>query len=219
MKIRACIFDLDGVIVDTARYHFLAWKRLADELNIGFTETDNERLKGVSRNDSLKILLELGGIHQGNKDMEYLAAKKNSWYVEYIMKLQPNEILPGVLPFLAQLSDQRIKKAIGSASKNTSLILERLNLKKEFDAIVDGTLVDKAKPNPEVFLTAARMLKVIPAACIVFEDARAGIEAANHAGMVSIGVGKKENLEGAHLHIEGFKDLQFKSLLSKIKFR
>ena len=149
--VKACIFDLDGVIVDTAKYHYLAWKKLADELGINFTEKDNERLKGVSRKQSLEIILELGNLKLDEKEKERLAEKKNNWYVEYISRMEKSEILPGVEEFVNKLRENNIKIAIASASKNTRTILERLGLEKKFDVIIDGTMIDKAKPNPEIF--------------------------------------------------------------------
>lgn len=203
-KINACIFDLDGVIVDTAKYHYIAWKKIAQELNFDFTEHDNERLKGVSRMRSLDILLEIG-----RKDFDYntkldLADKKNKIYVDYIEKMTEKEILPGVSNFLEELKRAGIKTAIGSASKNTPLILERIGLKNYFDAVIDGNKTSKAKPDPEVFLLGAKELNIEPENCIVFEDAEAGIEAAKAATMRSIGIGDPKILWKADLVIPGF---------------
>jgi len=205
MRPKACIFDLDGVIVDTAKYHYLAWKRLANELGFEFTEKDNERLKGVSRMASLEILLSVGGVKiEDEKVKEELATKKNNWYVEYISQMTKDEILPGVEGFLRLLKDNGIKIAIGSASKNTMTILERIGIKDMFDAIVDGTKIAKAKPDPEVFLKAAEELRVMPEDCCVFEDAVAGIEAAKKAGMKVIGVGDPGILKDADKVIQSF---------------
>lgn len=197
-NVQACIFDLDGVIVDTAKYHYLAWKRLANELGFDFTIEDNERLKGVSRMDSLNILLSIGGIELSLEEKESLADKKNLWYVDYISKLAEDEILPGVLDFFQTLKKNNIKIALGSASKNSMLILKNLHLVEYFDAIVDGNKVSKAKPNPEVFLRAAEELDIKPENCVVFEDAEAGIEAALNAGMNTIGIGNPVNLAKAN---------------------
>lgn len=197
-RVKACIFDLDGVIVDTAKYHYLAWKRLASELGFEFTEKDNERLKGVSRMESLEILLSVGGIKIDDpKRKEELAEKKNNWYVEYISKMTKDEILPGVKEFLELLKNNGVKLAIGSASKNTMTILNRIGLANFFDAIIDGTKITKAKPDPEVFLKAAEEMNIDPKDCCVFEDAVAGIEAAKRAGMKVIGVGNPEILKDA----------------------
>ena len=213
MDPKACIFDLDGVIVDTARYHFLAWKRLAGQLNIAFTEKDNERLKGVSRMDSLKIILELGKISLDNKKKEEYAALKNKWYVEYISRMTPGEVLPGSLEFISEIRKAGIRTAIGSASRNTPLILERVGIERLFDAVADGNVVHRAKPDPEVFLVAARMIGVDPKHCVVFEDAIAGVRAALSAGMTCIGIGSPDVLTEAHLVVRGL----FEMSLRKIK--
>lgn len=205
--IKACIFDLDGVIVDTAKYHYLAWKKLADELGINFTLEDNERLKGVSRMQSLEIILELGNLKLEEKEKYALAEKKNKWYVEYISKMDKSEVLPGVEEFIDKLRENNIKTAIASASKNTRIILERLDLAKKFDVIIDGTMISKAKPDPEIFLKAAEYLKVQPNECVVFEDAVAGVEAAKKAGMKVIGVGDPDILKDAHTVIQSFEGL------------
>lgn len=211
-NIKAVIFDLDGVLVDTAKYHYLAWKRLAEELSIEFSLEDNERLKGVSRMQSLEIILELGNTTLDYNTKIELAEKKNIWYVEYISKLTPEDILPGVIGFLESTKAKGIKIALGSASKNSMLILDSLNLTNYFDAIIDGTKVSKAKPNPEVFLKGAEALKVSPNQCIVFEDAESGVEAAINAGMYCIGIGSKNILKKAHLVLSGFSDMTFDKL-------
>jgi len=205
--IKGCIFDLDGVVVDTAKYHYLAWKRLANELGFEFTEKDNERLKGVSRMKSLEILLEIGNLSFDEETKLKLTEKKNNWYVEYISKMDESEILPGVKEFLYQLKENGYKIALGSVSKNAMIILENTNLKQYFDAIIDGNKVTKAKPDPEVFLKGAEELNLKPEECIVFEDAIAGIEAARRANMKVIGVGSKEILKDADMVIEGFKNV------------
>jgi beta-phosphoglucomutase len=213
MDPKACIFDLDGVIVDTARYHFLAWKRLAGQLNIEFTEKDNERLKGVSRMDSLEIILELGKISPDIRKKEEYAALKNKWYVEYIRRMTPGEVLPGSLEFISEIRKAGIRTAIGSASRNTPLILGRVGIEKLFDAVADGNVVHRAKPDPEVFLVAARMLGVDPEYCVVFEDAIAGVTAALNAGMTCVGIGSPDVLKEAHLVVRGL----FEMSLQKIK--
>jgi len=195
--IKACIFDLDGVIVDTAHYHFLAWKRLADELGIAFTEHDNERLKGVSRMRSMDILLELGGISLSPHEKERLANKKNSWFVDYIERMIPEEIFPGVKPLLIGLRSRGVKVGLASSSKNAQTIIQVLHIQHEFDAVVDGTMVTHTKPDPEIFLLAARRLGVSPQDCLVFEDAAAGVEAALAAGMRCIGIGSENQLNKA----------------------
>jgi beta-phosphoglucomutase len=212
MWIEACIFDLDGVIVDTAKYHFLAWKRLADDLKIPFSEIDNERLKGVSRMDSLEIILEIGKRALDKKKKEEYANLKNHWYIDYIEKMTPEEILPGSLEFIYELKKENIKIAIGSASRNTPLILNRVNLTEVFDAVADGNIVHKAKPDPAVFLTAAKMLKVKPGKCVVFEDAAAGVQAALKAGMMCVGIGNEEVLKRAHLVVKGLYEMSLEKL-------
>ena len=212
MKIKGCIFDLDGVIVDTAKYHYLAWKKLATMLNIDFTEEDNERLKGVSRMASLEIILEIGNriCDEGTKE-EY-ASLKNKWYLDYINRMTPDEILPGSLEFISELKNSGIKVALGSASRNTPLILERLGIGSLFDGIADGNVVSKAKPDPEVFLTAAKMIGVPPEECMVFEDAVAGVEAAIKAGMRCVGIGSDKTLKDAHFVVSGLDKLNLRKL-------
>ncbi len=212
-EIKACIFDLDGVIVDTAKYHYLAWRRLAEMLGFEFTEKDNERLKGVSRTRSLEILLEVGGVSATPEQKEKWAHEKNEWYVEYITKMGTDEILPGVIPFLTQLRQNGIKTAIGSASKNANLILTRLGLLSYFDAIIDGTKVSAAKPDPEVFVTASLALGVDTEHSVVFEDAEAGVEAAKAGGMFAIGVGHVNMLPKADVVIGGLADLDYEKFL------
>jgi beta-phosphoglucomutase len=207
MRTGACIFDLDGVIVDTAKYHFLAWKRLADELGINFTEEDNERLKGVSRMASLEIILEIGNLKPGEKlKLEY-ATLKNKWYVEYISKMTPSELLPGCVSFIREVRSANIRTAIGSASKNTPMILERVGIKDLFDAVADGNNISKAKPDPEVFLKAAELVGVIPEDCVVFEDAVAGVQAAINAGMICIGIGSPDILTKANFVVPGLYEM------------
>lgn len=203
----ACLFDLDGVLVDTAKYHYIAWKRLAEELGFEFTEQDNERLKGVSRMASLDILLEVGGITLDEDAKLALAEKKNAWYVEYISNMDESEILPGAREFILALKNRGIKVALGSASKNAMLILNNTGLTPYFDAIIDGTKTAQAKPDPEVFTMGARELGARPDACVVFEDAEAGIEAAIRAGMRSVGIGSPGTLGRANIvlpSLEGF---------------
>jgi beta-phosphoglucomutase len=192
--IRACIFDLDGVIVDTARYHFLAWSRLAQELGIPFTDHDNERLKGVSRMRSLEIILELGGISLSEHDKDKLANKKNTWFVDFLERMMPDEIFPGVVDLIRALKARGIKVGLASSSKNARMVIQLLRIEDEFDVVVDGTMVLNSKPDPEIFLLAAEKLAVDPRDCVVFEDAEAGVEAALNAGMKCVGVGSIEQL-------------------------
>jgi len=211
--IKACIFDLDGVIVDTAKYHYLAWKRLAKGLGFDFTERHNERLKGVARIDSLKILLSIGGIKKNEQEIELLAEVKNKWYVEYISQLTPADILPGTHEILTFLKEHNILVALGSSSKNATTIIEHIGLKSDFEAVVDGNRLTKAKPDPEVFTKAADDLKVEYKYCIVFEDAITGIEAAKRAGMKAIGIGDPFFLKQADLVVPSLDKLEFKKIL------
>jgi len=210
--IKACLFDLDGVIVDTARYHFIAWKALAEELGFEFTEKDNERLKGVSRMRSLDILLEIGNIEMEQEKKEELATRKNDHYRSFITQMKPDEILPGATEFIKELKENNIKIALGSASKNAMTILDRLQLTDWFDAVVDGTKVSKAKPDPEVFLKGAEELNVLPGECVVFEDAEAGVEAALAGGMKCVGIGTPDIMGKAHLVVSGLHEMNFDKL-------
>ncbi len=212
MSFKACIFDLDGVIVDTAKYHFLAWKRLADQLNINFTEEDNERLKGVSRMASLDIILEIGNVTADKKTKDKYAALKNQWYIDYITRMTPDEILPGSVEFIRELKNAGILVAVGSASKNTPMILERVGIKDLFDAVADGNVVSKAKPDPEVFLKAAEMLNTQPRYCVVFEDAAAGVKAALNAGMLCVGIGSPVVLKEANSVVSGLDKMNLEEL-------
>jgi beta-phosphoglucomutase len=193
----AFIFDLDGVIVDTAKYHFLAWRNLANALGFDFTEKQNELLKGVSRVKSLEILLSIGKVNLSKEKKQDLLFQKNKEYLEYVNKMTSEEILPGVNDLLNFLEINEIKYALGSASKNAPLILEKVGLLNRFNAIVDGNDVSKAKPDPEVFLIGARKLGMNPENCVVVEDAIAGIQAANAAKMISIGIGDASVLNEA----------------------
>lgn len=212
----AAIFDLDGVVVDTAKFHYQAWKRLAEELGFAFSEKENERLKGVSRMDSLELLLQAGGITNLTRERkEALASQKNEWYKQYLATLTPADVLPGVVRFLHHLRSRGIKTAIASASKNAPLILDKVNISPLFDAVVDGNHIVKAKPDPEVFHEAARVLNVTPSACYVFEDAEAGVEGAIRAGMRVVGVGPESLLARAHLTVTSFEQLELVYLLSR----
>ena len=190
---KGAIFDLDGVIVDTASFHYLAWKRLADELGFYFSPADNERLKGVSRMKSLDILLEVGNI--------------SATYEESLKTLTQNDLLSGARTYLELLRKEGVKIALGSASKNAPIILERLHISELFDAIVDGNSVSNAKPDPEVFLKAAELLHLLPEECVVFEDSQAGIDAAKIAGMGTIAVDKFGVLNCADKYVKCLGDL------------
>jgi len=212
----AFIFDLDGVIVDTAKYHFWAWKRLAEGLGIGFDEEQNEQLKGVSRVESLNRILRWGDKTLGAEAFADALDRKNRDYLSYVERMEPDEILPGVSEFLSHCRTIGIPIALGSASKNAPLILDRLGLRAQFDAVIDGNSTQRSKPDPEVFLLGAHALGASPENCVVFEDAQAGIEAAHRAGMKAVGVGPASELSEADLRIPGFRDLLPEALLERL---
>jgi len=206
---KAVIFDLDGVIVDTAKYHFIAWQKIAKQLGINFTHKDNELLKGVSRVKSLELILSLGGVNISQAEKDALLQQKNDHYLQLISDMNDEELLPGIKKLLQDLFDNNIPFALGSASKNARRILKALNLTEMFTAIVDGTDVSKAKPDPEVFLIAAEKLNYSPEKCIVIEDSQAGIAAANSVNMFSIGIGDSKNLFEADLILEDTSKLNY----------
>ncbi|WP_291868667.1 beta-phosphoglucomutase [Maribacter sp.] len=201
------IFDLDGVIVDTAKYHFLAWKKLANELGFEFTEEQNEMFKGVSRKRCMEILLDIGNIKATQDQFDTWMGEKNVDYLAYIENMNASEILPDVPKILKFLKKNNYPIALGSASKNARPILEKVGLLHYFDAILDGNNVTKAKPDPEVFLLAAKELEISPENCVVFEDAVAGIAAANSAKMISIGIGDKTILSKAQYNFKDFTEM------------
>lgn len=191
---KGAIFDLDGVLVDTAKYHYQAWKRLANSVGVEFSLDDNEHLKGVSRAESLEIILKKGNIAKSAEEKQALMDVKNEWYLELAAEMNADEALPGAIPFLESCKSKGIKIALGSSSKNAPMILERLGITHLFDAIVDGNVVSKSKPDPAVFLTAAEKLGLAPSECIVFEDAISGVQAAKTGGFYCVGIGTKEIL-------------------------
>lgn len=205
---KAFIFDLDGVIVDTAKYHFLAWQKIADELHIDFTLEHNELLKGVSRVRSLDIILELGKVEASPDDKNKWLIQKNEEYLTYLVDMDQSELLPGVITILKFLKENNQPIALGSASKNARPILEKTGILSYFDAIVDGNDVTNAKPDPEVFLNAAIQLGIEPENAIVFEDSVAGVQAANIAKMTSIGIGDEKNLHEAKYIFEDFTQIE-----------
>ena len=207
MKQVGFLFDLDGVIVDTAKYHYLAWKDLAEELSIPFTPQDNELLKGVSRMRSFEIILGLGNRTMSEEDKLHYCTKKNEVYLTYIDQLTKSDVLPGAREFLIAAKKAGIGVALGSASKNAPRILSKLELNDLFDAIIDGTVVSAAKPDPEVFVKGAKALGTPCCQCVVFEDAAAGVQAAHAGGMKAVGVGRKEDLPEADTWITGFSGL------------
>jgi len=217
MNQKAFIFDLDGVIVDTAKYHFLAWQKIAGRLGINFTHEHNEQLKGVSRVRSLDIILGLGGIEAAQEDKDRWLTEKNEDYLGYITNMKEDEILEGVVPVLQYLKDNNQKIALGSASKNARPILEKVGILHYFDAIVDGNDVTNAKPDPEVFIRAAQLLGMPGEGAIVFEDSVAGIQAANVADMVSIGIGDKTVLHEAQYNFNDFTEISTEFLEQLVK--
>lgn len=207
MNKKGFIFDLDGVIVDTAKYHYFAWKKLAENIGITFSEQDNEHLKGVSRVRSLEMILEWGNKQISDAQFQELLNVKNNDYLEFVDKMTVEEILPDVPRVLTFLKENNQAMALGSASKNARSILSKVNLLNEFQSIVDGTNVSKAKPDPEVFLKAAEGIKMSPKDCVVIEDSLAGIQAANLAGMISIGIGDKAILHEADFVFKNFTQI------------
>jgi beta-phosphoglucomutase len=210
--IQAVIFDLDGVIVDTAHYHYIAWKRLASEFGITLTPQHNELLKGVSRMRSLEIILSLGNIQLSESEKEDLADKKNNWFVEYIESIRPEEIFSGVKEMLMECRNRKLKVALASSSKNAPRVIELLGVANLFDTMVDGTMITHTKPDPEIFLLAAKRLGISPDKCIVFEDAEAGVEAALAAGMKCVGVGSPEQLGKANFIVKQTADFDLNKL-------
>ncbi len=214
MKIEACIFDLDGVIVDTARYHYKAWQKIATDLGFDFTEEMNETLKGISRYDSLTQLLKFGQIQKSHEEKLELCKVKNDIYLDSLSEMDESAILPGVTKFLTELDNANIKIALGSASKNAIKVLDLIGIKDSFGVIIDGNGVTKSKPDPEVFLIGAERLKVSPQKTIVFEDSDKGLDAAIAGGFITVGIGNDENLGKADYVMPGFENVSFDHLLS-----
>jgi beta-phosphoglucomutase len=219
MKISAVIFDLDGVIVSTDEFHYQAWKQISDQEKIYFDREINERLRGVSRMESLEIILSHSEKSYSETDKQLLAQRKNAIYCELLNKLSPNDILPGVINLLLSLKAKDIKIAIGSSSKNTPFILEQIGLASSFDAIADGNSITNSKPDPEVFLLAAEKLGVVPEECAVIEDAQAGIDAAIAAGMKAVGVGTAATCVNAHLKLKDLSNLNLDQLIEVHEIR
>ena len=207
-RTRGIIFDLDGVIVDTAKFHYLAWRKMANDLGFDITLEQNEKLKGVSRVNSLQQILGWGNKTVSEAEFEQLMSSKNDDYLARIAHMDEDDLLPGVKKSLDYLTENNVPFALGSASKNARPILKGLKIDQRFEAIVDGNDVTKAKPDPEVFLIAAEKLGIPPQDCIVFEDSVAGIEAANSAGMLSIGIGDKEILKEADYNFADFTEIE-----------
>jgi len=215
--IKAFIFDLDGVIVETSKYHYLAWKEIAQSFGFELTEALNEQLKGVSRVNSLELILSWANTDLKESTKEELLIEKNNYYLNYIKSLNPSEALEGVLELLNEIKKAGLKMGIGSASKNAVTILKKLEIVDWFDVIIDGNAVSRSKPDPEVFLKGANLMNVDPKSVIVFEDSVSGIEAANSAHFHSIGVGQQEVLHEADYVIKDFRNLNLKSILELIE--
>jgi beta-phosphoglucomutase len=216
MEIKACLFDLDGVIVDTAHYHFKAWRWLANSLGFDFTELQNEELKGISRMESLELILGWGGVSLTESEKLDWAAKKNDKYLDLISEMTPAEQLPGVQDFLNELKENDIKIVLGSASKNAPMILNKIDLFHYFDAIIDGNSVTKGKPDPQVFQMGAKAVGIEAANCVVFEDALAGVESGLAASMKVVGIGQANVLTKAHVVYAGFEDFSLKALFKEL---
>jgi beta-phosphoglucomutase len=210
--IKACIFDLDGVLVDTAHYHFLSWKRLAKEFDYELTEEINEQLKGVSRMKSLEIVMKHANVSLTEQKKHALADRKNGWFTDYVHKMNPEELYPGVKELFSKLKKDKIRIALASSSKNAQTILSILGIQHDFEAVVDGNMIVHSKPDPEIFLLAAKKLGLNPADCIVFEDAEAGVEAALAAGMKCVGVGNPAQLKKANVVVKSIENFNYTDL-------
>ncbi|MBC1393999.1 beta-phosphoglucomutase [Listeria innocua] len=213
--LKGVVFDLDGVITDTAHYHYLAWKKTAESIGIEFDEAFNENLKGVSRIDSLLLILKKDGRENDftEEQIEALAADKNEFYVSLLEEITPADVLPGIKELIVDLKKQNLKCAIASVSKNARTVLSALEMEQEFDYIVDAAKITKSKPDPEIFVEACRGLGLEPSEVVGIEDAQAGIEAINAAGIVSVGVGS--GLRDADMTVKntGLLDLRILEIL------
>ena len=216
MAIRAFIFDLDGVLVDTAKYHFNAWQRLANSIGVDFTIEDNEKLKGLSREDSFDLILKWGNKSMPAEEKQEKMLLKNDWYLEMVKAMDASEILPGISAFMDEAREMGIKMALGSASRNAPLILEKTGLIQYFEAVIDGNQTTKSKPDPQVFLLGAKALGVNPQEAVVFEDSEAGIEAAITGGFKTVGIGIPENLPKAEILFTNLENITPKQIISKL---
>ncbi|MFW6248688.1 MAG: beta-phosphoglucomutase [Bacteroidota bacterium] len=212
--IEACIFDLDGVITDTAEYHYQGWKKMADEAGLDFSRKINEQLRGVSRRQSLNIILQHNKKELSENEIEKLMKKKNDYYIQSLDSITEKDYLPGIREFILKIKEKGIKTAIASASKNAEKVIQNLNAKGLFDIIADGYSVKNTKPAPDLFLFAAERLNVKPSRSVVFEDAQAGIEAALNGGFFSVGIGPEERVGQAHLRYDGTDEIQLEDVLS-----
>ena len=209
---KAIIFNLDGVLVDTASYHYTAWRMLANGLGFDFTEQQHEALRGLSRMASLERILQWGGIYMSEAEQLHLADVKNNWYTKLITEVKPSNVLPGVVTLLEELRENGIQLALSSASRSARNVLKSTNLELFFDEVVDGYSTRKSKPDPECFQLAARALGKSPADCMVFEDSMLGVKAAIYGGFTVVGIGRDEYLHEAHYVIPGFQGLSFENL-------
>ena len=212
--IKGFIFDLDGVLTDTAEYHFRGWKRLADELGIPFTRESNEALRGISRRESLMRILQ--GREFPEEQLLEMMDRKNRYYLEFIRGITPRDLLPGARELLEEIHVAGLKSALGSASKNAVEVIERLGIKSLLDAIADGNSVKRQKPAPDLFLYAASQLGLDPSACVVVEDAAAGIQAAQAGGFLSIGLGPYERVGMADLVLPSLQSVRLNDLLARL---
>lgn len=216
--IKGFIFDLDGVLVDTARYHFTAWQRLAATLDISFGEKENEQLKGVGREESLRKILSWGNKEVSDDRFEELMQQKNEWYLEAVNDMPSDDTLPGARDFLEKCKENNLKIALGSASKNARLILEKVKITDYFDAIIDGTMTTRSKPDPQVFELGAEALELEAASLVVFEDSKAGVEAATEGGFRTVGVGSKKNLKKAEMVVKNLEEITPASVINQLNF-
>jgi len=210
-KIKAFIFDLDGVITDTAKYHYLGWKRLAEEEGIDFSKEDNEELRGVSRRKSLEILLD--GREVSEEEKEEMMERKNGYYQEFINEITEEDLLPGIKEIIMELRKRNFKLAVASSSRNAKPVIKNLGVGDIFDTISDGHSVNNAKPAPDIFLHTAEKLEVAPESCVVIEDAKAGIVAALRANMIAVGIGPDARVGKAHYRYDQVKDIELEEIL------
>ncbi len=214
-QIKGFIFNLDGVVVDTARYHYIAWRRLANQLGFDFSAAQHEELRGLSRMASLEKILEWGDIYMTEAEKLHWSDVKNNWYVALISNLKPGDLLPGVLYFMRQAREAGMKIALASASKSARQVLRSTRMETFFDAIIDGNSTRKAIPDPECYMLAAQAIGMHPSECVIFEDAALGVQAGLAGGFHVIGIGNPEYLPLAHFVIPGFEDQTYSGLLAR----